>query len=376
MENLFKQVELVVRHAQQANDESRSRGEQFNMFHACGVDHYENSHSSIIVELLNPQGSHGQGTIFLDAFLALQNLDINFFLDKGASVLNEYAITDGRIDILITNPYRQAIIIENKIYARDQPEQLKRYNKYAQNEYGEGKYAILYLTLRGDEASEYSGGGVKYTCLSYANDIVEWLEDCILISARLPLIRETLIQYQNHILELTNQSMDRKEQNTQLFEEMMKHAEETEAIINAASNGYFEYVWACKVKPEFEKFAADNHLLYVELDTGIYFHRPEWKKSAIRICSERGLHYIGVTCTIDGGLEYLNQLPQQKLSCLSEKPGEWWPYGWSWIAAPYDRWSAGCGIIPAMIDGRFSDFIIGMVQGILNEIDTQNIKMI
>ena len=374
MEDLFKKVELVVRHARQAKDESRSRGEQFNMFHACGVGHYENSHSSIITELLNPQGSHGQGTIFLEAFLASQKLDINFLLDKGASVFTEYVVTDGRIDILITNPYRQAIIIENKIYAQDQPEQLKRYNKYAHDEYGEDKYAIIYLTLRGDKASEDSGGDVKYTCLSYAGDIVEWLENCILISARLPLIRETLILYQNHILELTNQSMDRTEQK-QLFGEMMKHAEETEAIINAASNGYFEYVWACKVKPEFEKFAADNHLLYVELDTCIYFHRPEWKKTAIKICAEGSRHYIGVSHTLEGSLEDLNQLPKQKLNCLSGNVEEYWPYGWQWIA-PYELWYAGSGIIPAMIDGRFSDFITGKVQEILNEIDTKNFKMI
>jgi hypothetical protein len=374
MEDLFKKVELVVRHARQAKEESRSRGEQFNMFHACGVGHYENSHSSIIAELLNPQGSHGQGTIFLDAFLASQKLDIKFLLDKGASVFTEYTVTDGRIDILITNPYRQAVIIENKIYAQDQPKQLKRYDKYVHDKYGKGKYAILYLTLMGDKASEYSGGGVKYAQLSYASDIVEWLEDCIKISARLPIIRETLIQYQNHILKLTNQSMDRTEQK-QLFGEMMKHAEETEAIINAASNGYFEYVWACKVKPNFEKFAADNHLLYVELDTCIYFHRPEWKYTAVKICSEGGLHHIGVSCTIEGGLEHLHHLPQEKLSCMSGRPTEWCPYGWQQLA-PYELWCAGCGIIPAMIDGRFSDFIIGKVQEILNEIDTKNFKMI
>ncbi len=374
MEDLFIQVEPVVQHAQQAKDESRSRGEQFNMFHACGVGHYENSHSSIIAELLNPQGSHGQGTIFLDAFLASQKLDIKFLLDKGASVFTEYAVTDGRIDILITNPYRQAIIIENKIYAQDQPKQLKRYNKYAHDEYGEDQYAILYLTLRGDKASENSGGDVKYTCLSYACDIVQWLENCILLSVRFPTIRETLIQYQNHILELTNQSMDKTEQK-QLFEEMMKHAEESEAIINAASNGYFEYVWTCKVKPALEKFAVDNHLLYTETDTCLYFRRPEWKKTAIMICTEGGRRYIGVSHTPEGCLEDLNQLTKRKLDCLSDDSTDYWPYGLQWLE-PYDCWRAGCGVIPAMLDGRFADFITGRVTGVLNEIERNNFKMI
>lgn len=374
MEELFKQVEQIVRQVQETNEESRKRGEQFNIFGVCGVNHYENTHSRIIAELLNPQGSHGQGSIFLDAFLASLNTDINFLLDRGARVFTEYTTTEGRIDILITNPHGQSIIIENKIYAQDQPEQLKRYNDYAYTKYGMGNYVILYLTLMGDEASEQSSEGVRYTPLSYASNIVEWLEDCIHISTRLPIIRETLIQYQNHILGLTNQTMDRTGQE-KLFATMMKHAEETEAIINAASNGFFEYVWECKVEPAFEEFAADNNLHYVKLGTCIYFHCPVWKKTSIKICSWGGRQYIGVSCTEKGGLEDLSQLPKQKLACLSNNPNDWWPYGWQWLD-PYDSWSPGSGIIQAMIDGRFADFMMGRVKEILNEIEEKNIKMI
>ncbi len=374
MENLFKHVGLIVRQAQQAREESRRRGEQFNVFNICGVDYYENKHSAIIAELLNPQGSHGQGAIFLEAFLAPLKLDIDFLFDEGASVSTEYVTPHGRIDILITNPHGQALIIENKIYAQDQPEQLKRYDQYARDKYGEAQYAILYLTLSGDEASEQSGGGVKYTCLSYVSNISKWLEDCILISARLPLIRVTLIQYKNHILELTNQTMESKEQK-QLFEEMMSHAEESEAIINAASNGYLEYVWACKVKPAFEKFAVDNHLLYTETATCLYFQRPEWKKTAIMICAEGGRRYIGVSHTPEGNLEDLNQLTKRKLDCLSDDSTDYWPYGWQWLET-YDCWRAGCGVIPAMLDGRFADFITGRVMEISNEIERNNFKMI
>ena len=116
MEELLRQINNLIQQSNVKREQSRLRGEQFNMFSACGVNHYETTHSSIIAELLNPQGSHGQGTLFLSLFLSLFHSDFNFCLDKGASVEREHYTGDGFIDILITNPYNQAVIIENKLY--------------------------------------------------------------------------------------------------------------------------------------------------------------------------------------------------------------------------------------------------------------------
>ena len=196
MNKLLKQVEQIVSQAKQAKEESRKRGEQFNMFWACKVNHYETSHSAIIAELLNPKGLHGQGELYLTLFLLSYKSGFCFSLENGATVETEVVTGDGRLDILITNPEGQAIIIENKIYAQDQLEQLKRYDKYASEKYGKENYEILYLTLFGDEASKQSCKDVEYIPISYEVQIVEWLEECIGFSARLPLIRETLIQYQ------------------------------------------------------------------------------------------------------------------------------------------------------------------------------------
>ena len=177
MNELFKQVEQIVSQAKQAQEESRKRGEQFNMFRACKVNHYENTHSAIIAELLNPQGSHGQSELFLSLFLLSYISDFCFSLEKGATVATEVVIGEGRLDILITNPEGQAIIIENKIYAKDQWEQLKRYDKYAFEKYGKGNYEILYLSLyRGEKASEQSCKDVEYIPISYEVEIIEWLE--------------------------------------------------------------------------------------------------------------------------------------------------------------------------------------------------------
>jgi len=76
----------------------------------------------------------------------------NFKIEK-ANIFTEYSTNEGRMDILIKDNNNHAIIIENKIYADDQWEQLKRYKTFAQKEYGERNYQILYLTLWGNEAS-------------------------------------------------------------------------------------------------------------------------------------------------------------------------------------------------------------------------------
>lgn len=68
------------------------------------------------------------------------------------------------------------------------------------------------MTLFGNEASEQSGEGVDYTPISYAKTIIEWLEKCLHISTRYPMVRETIVQYINHLKTLTHQDMDTKNQ--------------------------------------------------------------------------------------------------------------------------------------------------------------------
>ena len=39
------------------------------MFSICGVNHYENTHSAIIAELLSPNGTHGLKSKLLECFV-------------------------------------------------------------------------------------------------------------------------------------------------------------------------------------------------------------------------------------------------------------------------------------------------------------------
>lgn len=260
-------------------EESRLRGEQFNLFHTCGVNHCEVTHSAILAELLDPDGTHGQKDAYLKLFLEVvkgsadrddKTDALSLFDTSAAAVRTEYSTGNGRMDILITdNVRRQAVIVENKIYAGDQGEQLKRYDTFARKTYSIGKYAILYLTLFGEDASEQSGDGVKYVNISYDKDILEWINRCIVHSVSMPMIRETLVQYANHIKKLTNQNMESKYEE-ELLKTMAANAEATAAICQAQWK-YKEYVFKKYVSRALSAFASEKGLIYGEDNI---FHLP------------------------------------------------------------------------------------------------------
>ena len=173
MEQLQSLLDKLSKEVSRENtklEEKKSRGESFNIFSICGVNHYEVTHSAIIAEFLDPQGSHGQGLAFVKVFVESLNLqDFDFSLD-GVEVTTEMVTPNGRIDIVISNGNKQAIIIENKIYAGDQWEQLKRYDEYAKSKYHNG-YKILYLTLYGSDPNDEASKEVKYLTVSYRHHI-------------------------------------------------------------------------------------------------------------------------------------------------------------------------------------------------------------
>lgn len=234
LKKLLLDVNVILQKEKVRKEESRKRGERFNVFEMLGVAHYEVTHSKIIAGFLNPQGSHGQGNLFLRLFLQTIETEGKINIDTtNAKVYTEYDTGDGRIDILIEDNIGHGIVIENKVYAGDQPEQLKRYNNFAKEKYGEGNYMIYYLTLYGHEASGDSANGIAYKCISYYEHIINWLQLCIHECATMPLVRETLVQYLNHIKQLTNQDMD--SMNEEKLMELFDSSEKWSAFIGLSN---------------------------------------------------------------------------------------------------------------------------------------------
>lgn len=194
-------------------------GDNFNIFKIIGLTSNEvRVHSAFIAELLNPKGSHGQGALFLNLFIKELNLKTELNGDKviveiEKSIGTKTENTGGRIDTFISDNSGKSIIIENKIYAGDQENQLIRYNTFAQRR--KCPYELLYLTLEGKDASQKSVGAEKiiYKSISYKNEITHWLETCQKEIGSQLVLREGITHYINLIRYLTNQTSNQAMEN-------------------------------------------------------------------------------------------------------------------------------------------------------------------
>ena len=195
-----------------------SEGAGFNVFRLCGIDHYEISHSKIIAEFLNPKGSHGQGTLFLNLFCEkiLKSLGFNGSFTERASVTTEITeyIKDkcaGRFDILIEDGSTSSVcIIENKIFAGEHSGQLERYAKWLELQRSDWKNRILvFLTLNGREARSIQDQS-RYQRLAYNSQdekpgLNNWIDSCVeaIRGENKDTIQFALEQYKTHIINLT-----------------------------------------------------------------------------------------------------------------------------------------------------------------------------
>ncbi len=184
LDELFCTLESTYQEYNKAPD-------SFNVFDAFRIQRSELAWSAWIAYLLNPQENHGCGDIFLKLFIKLLSVPIEINT-KCAKVNPEFVMELGRIDILVHDPDgKNAIIIENKIDAGDQEKQLYRYYKYAKEKFND--FRIFYLTrlkskpsidsIKGEDTKIGNGGelqeGSDFFCISYIDDIKNWLQDCM-----------------------------------------------------------------------------------------------------------------------------------------------------------------------------------------------------
>lgn len=309
---LIKQVSAILVREKTQQEEKRKRGERFNIFEILGLQTSEvRLHSAIIAELLNPKGNHGLGDKLLKAFIDdIITKQLTFNMDTSSTeVIVEYPIgpisedgtEGGRIDILLKDNEKQTIIIENKIYAGDQKCQLLRYNNYAckTEQLSKDQYIILYLTLDGVQASDYSTGenDFKYYCISYRNDILKWLEHCLCIAALQPLVRETIQQYINTIKTiLAIMGND----NTEKLMKLLTSAENIETTISIIEQGGEIQNYIRKNFVNQIKMTCENLGFCCEYDEGIESCSPDaW----IRIFDKTNkniVFWIGVDKPSDG----------------------------------------------------------------------------
>ena len=230
LNNIHQLIESVKGIESRYKDDAVQSGADFNIFQIIGMTSDEvRVHSAFLATLLDPQGSHRQGDLFLRLFTKQLSQIVHNFDTESAVVECEKYIgrmtetTGGRIDIHISDEKGHKIIIENKIYAPDQTNQLIRYHNYAPDA------VLLYLTLDGKAPGKDSVGDLieeqNYYHISYSNEILDWLTECYEAVKKIPTLAEGINHYINLIKILTNQSTN-----------IMMTKEIAEAIASSSSN--------------------------------------------------------------------------------------------------------------------------------------------
>lgn len=379
LQRLLDEVRLILKKTEVEKKEADRRGENFNIFNVLGLTSDETrTHSAFIAELLDPNGSHGLGNQFLQSFVdTIDCLKSWNFDTKSAKVHKELSIggknedcsEGGRIDIAVESNGK-AIIIENKIYADDQEKQLVRYYNYGTKNCSNG-FRLLYLTLDGSDASKGSKGELtlneNYYAVAYDHEISDWLQRCIEFSARHHLVRETLIQYQNLINQLTMNSMGKNSQ-----EELLKLMSDPKNIDSICSILSLEAKWRENIFNSYVLTPLRKDLIGLNIELinrGINIKHPNWTQYWISLDWGNTLGKnasIGITTNIAGPKK------KQKIDCFSGPksyaPNDWWPYGRKDLDGKY--WE-----IPQMINSELVDYLYRKILSILEEIKEQQLPM-
>ena len=213
----------------------------------------ENTHSKIIAELLDPQGSHYQGRVFLDNFL--ETVGLKNSLDD-VSVTTERFIEcedgRGRIDIFLESE-NEVIIVENKIDAGEQESQIQKYVKCIQleNKDKPKRIIVLYLTKEGHHPSGYSLGDIEikdskmylrgneiadFINISYAKEILIWIEKNLADIENISNLREIILQYQKAVKVIIQ-----KEENKMNLQDFLLKEENKDILIDLIEN-YEEFI--------------------------------------------------------------------------------------------------------------------------------------
>ena len=350
IQRFFQEVASICALGQAQQEERNRKGENYNLFSILSIERYELKHSALIANLLDPKGSHGCGDAFLRAFfeIALKERTYPFEDCTLPHSYTEYYTgpiagdTGGRIDILVKSSH-YGLIIENKIYAGDQDKQLTRYDNYGKETFGADGYLLVYLTLYGCDASKESTATkraeeVGYLRLSYAEDILRWLEQCVRLADNKPLVRESLNQYIRTIKQLTYQDMNQK--NIEKIIDLAVDHPEVVATLSSKRDAIAQGIRKKYIFDKLKEYADQKGWLFdsTEIanpkgDNKIRLRKEGWDGSIIISADSEDKKsnygwwinlWIGIDSKVTGA---------KKLACLEKQSPEY-PMGWEYLTTP------------------------------------------
>lgn len=239
IQQLLQEVQPILQKSKAEKKEREAKGEYFSVFEYLNFSRFEEQlHTPFLRMQLDKDANHGVGKGFLQAFLdkIVEKLKPDFQYDINSShieyqdvylgnneISEDGTSTGGKIDILLHDDKKHAIIIENKFDrygnpAQDQPKQLERYYNHGKDDKKYEDFILIYLTPSGQYASEDSTGSNKITYYPISYDLSDdkpnilfWLDECLNISKGCPRIHEVIKQYITYIKN-TRQIMEKEDQ--------------------------------------------------------------------------------------------------------------------------------------------------------------------
>ena len=378
---MFSAINEQYAAAKVRESKRREQGELFNIFNILKLQSNEvRLHSALLAELLCPNGSHGASSLFLKAFLKVIGEDEDYIKAPVAKNITERYIgkktkTEGGIIDIIIEDGNHAIIIENKIYAPDQENQLLRYYNYGKKKFPNG-FKLLYLTLHGDDASDYSLGGedIQPQNISYANEIIDWLEQCYELAKDRDNAKTIINQYNELVKELIGKDMDK--QYLERLKEITLAPENETAVgeILKMQDEWMDEIRERHIWQPLKKYAESKGMKYGEDDNSSWIYKQEWKYYGVLIDYDKGW-YVGISWYNEPNRASKLYLKDQKeMSCLKEKPTREipdWPYGWEYL----DTCDWSYNNIDKIIEGKVFNEIRSKFEEILSEIEERNLRM-
>ena len=286
-EKLFMAISKGYMAAKAEADRQRAMGKHdyniFTLFH--GFSDEVNLHSNFIASLLDPNGDHYKGDLFLKLFLETCGID-DFSIDTStATVFKEFK----HIDIYISDG-KKHIILENKVYAKDQPTQIARYIDTIQNKGVEDEdIYVLYLhpdgeLPKGDSLGGYKlnqnntklekdGSSINFKVISYGKEILEWIDKCKNEVSNITDLNVFLSQYKDVIEMIYNRYKRIDEMETANLVEIFK---ENYTAVSEIANNYQETrkkiidEFFENVKENLEKDEAIKGTYSIELNSVAY----------------------------------------------------------------------------------------------------------
>ena len=152
----------------------------FNLFDYLRAD--ELGLSVCLASLLDPKGKHGQGPVFLDAFLETVAEKATWAKNSESCRVKTEVEANGRLDICLEFP-EGMIGIENKPWSGDQPGQLSRYASYLDKKCPNKSWHLLFICDREPSIQSmtpaFEKGNFKgnFDWCEYTS-IVDWLDAC------------------------------------------------------------------------------------------------------------------------------------------------------------------------------------------------------